>query len=611
VGSGEEGEYKGTAKIQLKVPAFSGVVDLEVYGEAVAVHFNGVEAKGALPQLRFLCEQVGLSEKDFLAVKQALRSAGLRVPEPPVPVELGKLLPSLSPLEALAFIEKLPHGDLGVNALLNLALQEGRVSEEDLKNPWKALSKVPSHVRARLAAQLLEEWGLLRVVALNLARGGEERATGEAYEGRCAPVGDRILLPLEKWGSVASRFFQSALSRETLNYVKGNFNVLHSVEVPLERVNPWHQLRLKGWILDLRDLKLVPPSLSDYWFTYQVDLRVGEAELRELVESVRKGEYSIEGNSVFRLWKPHFDAAGKREWEGFIDAVGTWLAPFRFKSLTLLVGPKDAGKSTLLYVLTQPIDPLVGRVPLSTLASKEGFPYQPLIGKWINVYSEQLSPSIKNLQAINNLVGESDWIYVNRKHLPAIHIRSLKSMLFASNAVPIVTSWDPSTMDAFIGRLSIVFIGKPKGYKPVLDIAESVPSVDRFAFNLWCRKQLEERGWKLRRRSEGRLLELLLEAQNPVTRFIAERCVTDPQARVERKKLYEAFVEWLKEKGVTAVPTRDQFYLQVRSMHYVDRPWKGKYYFFGLRLAEPTEQGESSERKEKQALGELDRFTEE
>jgi energy-coupling factor transporter ATP-binding protein EcfA2 len=565
-----------------------------------------LEAKGALPQLRALCEQVGLLEKDYFALKEALRGLGLRVPEPPVPEELARLLPSLTPLEALELAEGLPQGDLGLSQLLELAEREGWVRPEDKLNPRRALSKVPSHVRARLAAQLLEEWGLVRVVALKLSREGEERATGEAYEGRCAPVGDRALLPLERWERVASKFFASALNREVFSYVRNHPTAVSPLEVPLERVNPWHLLRLKGWVLDLRDLSLAPPSLCDYWFTYQVDLGLSDAELKGLVERVKRGEYSIEENTVYRLWKPRFDLAGELEWEYFTRSVGTWLSPHRHKNATLLVGPKDAGKSTLLYVLTDPLDPLTGRVPLSHLTSKDRFPYQPLIGKWINVYSEQLTPSIKNLQAVNNLVGESDWIYVDRKHLPGIWIRSLKSMLFASNAVPVVTSWDPSTMDAFIGRLSIVFIGKPEGYEPVLGVADRVPKAEAFAFDLWCRKQLEEEGWKVRRRSEEELLELLLEAQSPVYRFLAERCARDPHARVKRKELYEAYVDWLKEQGVTAVPPRDQFYMQIRSMGFVDRPWKGEYYFFGLRLAEEGEGG----RKEAQLLYESDRFAE-
>jgi len=598
--------YKPTFKGRFAIRTFSGEVELELLGDGVVVRFNGLEARGALPQLRALCEQVGLLEKDYFAVKEELRRLGFKLSEPPVPEELAHLLPSLTPLEALELVEGLPQGDLGLSQFLELAEREGWVRPEDKLNPRRALSKVPSHVRARLAAQLLEEWGLVRVVALKLSLEGEERGTGEAYEGRCAPVGDRVLLPLERWERVASKFFASALNREALSYVRNHPTAVSPLEVPLERVNPWHLLRLKGWVLDLRDLGLAPPSLCDYWFTYQVDLGLGDAELRGLVERVRRGEYDIRENAVYRLWKPHFDAAGEREWEYFVDAVGTWLSPLRHKSLTLLVGPKNAGKSSLLAALTAPIEPLVGKVPLSKLASKERFALQPLIGKWVNVYSERLSPTVSNLETINNLVGESDWIFVDRKHKPPVFIRSLKSMLFASNAVPMVTSWDPGTMEAFVGRLSIVFIGRPEGFEPEPDVAARVPKAHSFAFLLWCRWQLGEGGWELRRRGEEELLELLLEAQSPVYRFLAERCVRDPHARVKRKELYEAYVDWLKEQGVTAVPPRDQFYMQIRSMGFVERKWDGEWHFFGLRLAEEGEE----ERKQAQLLEEVGRFAE-
>jgi len=184
-------------------------------------------------------------------------------------------------------------------------------------------------------------------------------------------------------------------------------------------------------------------------------------------------------------------------------------------------------------------------------------------------------------------------------------------MVFAGNAVPAVTSWEAGVMDAFIDRLSVIFVGKPEDFKPVKDIAERIPKAESFAFLLWCRWQLEqgegrESGWELRRRSAEELLELLLEAQSPVYRFLVERCVKDPQARVERKELYAAYVEWLKEQGVTAVPPRDQFYMQIRSMGFVERKWKGEYYFFGLRLAREGEEG----RKQAQLLEETGRFAE-
>lgn len=548
----------------------------------MVLRFNGSSARGTLLQLRQLAEEVGLREKDLLALRVALESVGIKVPGPPLPLDFVEKLPLLTPAERLEVLSWLQPGDLGLEHLLKLALAEGWLEERDLVDIKKALRKVPSHMRAFYAARLLEEWGLLRVVLLRLAPEGEERGTGEAYEGRCVVAGDNLLLPLERWEAAASRFFRSALTREVFSYVKSHPATLASREVPLERVNPWHLLRLRGWVLDLRDLQLHPPSLTDYYFTYEVDLGLGEGELRSLVESVRRGDYVVEGNLVYRLWRSHFEGS---EWEYFVDAVGTFLAPHRFRLVALLVGERGCGKSSLLAAATKAIDPLVGKVPLSQLAGESRFAAQPLIGKWVNVYSEQLRPTLRNLETVNNLVGESDWVFVDRKHKPAVWIRSLKSMVFAGNAIPVVTSWSEGVMDAFLDRLSIIFVRKPEGFKPEKGVVEKVPRSESLAFLLWCRWQLEQRGWEVRRRDEEELLDLLMEAQSPVLQFLEERCVREEGARVEKKALYEAYLAWLRERGITKVPSRGNFYTQVRLAGFQEGKAGNKRYFKGLRLA--------------------------
>jgi phage/plasmid-associated DNA primase len=313
-----------------------------------------------------------------------------------------------------------------------------------------------------------------------------------------------------------------------------------------------------------------------------VDLGLGEGELRSLVESVRRGDYVVEGNLVYRLWRGHFEGS---EWEYFVDAVGTFLAPHRFRLVALLVGERGCGKSSLLAAVTKAIDPLVGKVPLSQLAGESRFAAQPLIGKWVNMYSEQLRPTLRNLETVNNLVGESDWVFVDRKHKPAVWIRSLKSMVFAGNAIPVVTSWSEGVMDAFLDRLSIIFVRRPEGFKPEKGVVEKVPRSESLAFLLWCRWQLEQRGWEVRRRDEEELLDLLMEAQSPVLQFLEERCVREEGARVEKKALYEAYLTWLREKGITKVPSRGDFYAQVRLAGFQEGKAGNKRYFKGLRLA--------------------------
>jgi hypothetical protein len=590
------------ARAQLKIPVFSGEVELELQGDAVTLRFNGLEARGALPQLRALCERVGLLDKDYLALKEGLRSLGLKVPEPPVPGDLAQLLPACSPPEALELLSTLPHGDLGLNALLERAELEGWVSAEDSSNPKKLLSKVPSHVRARLAAQLLEEWGLVRIVALRLSPAGEERATGEAYESRCAPVGDRVLLPLEVWESAASRFFASALNREALSYVRNHPTALHSVEVPLERVNPWHLLRLKGWVLDLRDLSLAPPSLCDWWFTYQIDLGLSDAKLRGLVERVRRGDCDLKENRVYQLWSGHFPG---EEWDYVCDLLGAIPSPRRHRLLGVVVGPPGVGKSSFLTAATKAVDPLIGHVPLAELAA-ERFAKQPLIGKWANVYSENIAPVLRNPGIVNNLLGEDDWVYVQRKHKPAIYVRALKVMIFACNALPVVKTWSGGELEALLDRLSVVLMEAPEGFKPVGEAASLVSKPDSFEFLLCCAKGLAERGWVPRRRDREEVRKMLVESLNPAYQFVAERCAVNPQARVERKKLYEAYSRWCAERGVTEKMTEHDLYRALRDMGFSDREVSGTWYFYGLKLLE----GARGERKQAQLLEEVSRFAE-
>jgi energy-coupling factor transporter ATP-binding protein EcfA2 len=577
------GEEEVTAKLLpgvravLDIPAFSGVVRMVVSGDSVSISFNGVTARGTLAELRKLAEDVGLREKDLLVLRVALEQLGVRVPGPPLPLDVVEKLPLLTPAERIEVLGWLRPGDLGIEHVLKLAFEEGWLKEEDLVDVKKALRKVPSHAKAYYMAELLERWGLLRVVLLKLAPEGE---VGES-EGRCVLVGDNLLLGLDKWERAASRFFKSALSREVLSYVKNHAATVASKEIPLEKVNPVHQLRLRGWVLDLRDLNLLPPSLSDFYFTYEVDAGLSDGELRSLVESVKKGDYEVGQNRIYTLWRQHFE---DREWEFFIDSVGTFLAPFRFRHVALIVGEKGSGKSSLLAAVTKAIDPLTGKVPLSKLAGEERFAAQPLIGKWVNVYSEQLRPVLRNLEVVNNLVGESDWIFVDRKHKPPIWIRSLKSMVFAANAIPVVQSWSEGVMDAFIDRLSIIMKGKPEGFRAEKEIAEKVPKAESLAFLLWARWQLEQRGWELRKRSEEELLDMLMEAQSPVSLFIEEKCVRDEHGRVARKELYDAFLRWAREHGITRIPSRGEFYAQVRSLGFAEKKTPRERFFIGLRL---------------------------
>ena len=182
-------------------------------------------------------------------------------------------------------------------------------------------------------------------------------------------------------------------------------------------VNPWDKLRLANSILDLKELKLL--DKSNHYFTYKLKVSISNEELK----AIKEGSYDIRENAVYRSWRAHFD---DDDWEYLVDSLGAWLAPHRSKLVTFIVGPTGSGKSTLLLNLVKPVEPLVATVSLRSITSYQ-FGLQALIGKHILAYSERGDVVLKNLDVINNIVGENDFIHVERKHKPAVRIRSLKT----------------------------------------------------------------------------------------------------------------------------------------------------------------------------------------
>jgi hypothetical protein len=336
-------------------------------------------------------------------------------------------------------------------------------------------------------------------------------------------------------------------------------------------VNPWDRIRLASSILDLRELRLLDKSNS--YFTYKLNVDISSEELK----AIKEGSYDVKENAVYKSWRAHFD---DDDWEYLIDSLGAWLAPHRSKLITFIVGPTGSGKSTALFNLVKPVEPLVATVSLRSITGYQ-FGLQALIGKHILAYSERGDVVLKNLDIINNIVGESDYIHVERKHRSAVKIRSLKAALFAMNDPPILYEQGGETLAAFISRLSLVFMRAPEGFKPVREY--KVDPLEAFKFLLWCRVKLEERGWEIRRRSDEEKLDYLVKMANTALRFLESGYVVeDPDGRVKGTELYEAYVKWCKEHGLTPMGLNN-FYTTVAT-RYTKYIRDNVVWFRGLRI---------------------------
>jgi hypothetical protein len=337
-------------------------------------------------------------------------------------------------------------------------------------------------------------------------------------------------------------------------------------------LNPWDKIRLKNGVLDLRELRLL--NKTDYYFTYRLDVSITEEELRE----IRDGSYRVEDNPVYRSWRSHFE---DEEWDYLVDSLGTWLAPFRFKHIAFLIGPRNSGKSTLLLNLTEPINPLVARTSLRNIVDNR-FGLQPLIGKQVLVHSERGDVVLKNLDIVNNLLGESDYIPVDRKHLPIVNIRSLKAAMFSMNDPPILYEQGGETLAAFLERLSIIFMRAPEDFKPIKNFR--VDPKEALKFLLWCRIQLESRGWEIRKRDFEEKLDYLTKMANTALRFLEESdyIIKDPYSRVKGTDLYEAYKKWCMEQGIAPMGLVS-FYHTVATKYTRYEPGN-VVWFKGLRL---------------------------
>jgi hypothetical protein len=321
-----------------------------------------------------------------------------------------------------------------------------------------------------------------------------------------------------------------------------------------DQVDPWDKLNLRSGVLDLRTMRLTE-SQGYYFRYYPLPVSIAQEEIDE----IRKGRYDIKDNEVYKAWREHFS---NEDWEYFVNNLGTWLDYERSRLIVFIIGPTNIGKSTLLENLTSPIDPIVGRKDLKSI-TEDPFGLADLIGKQINVSTERVAITLRNIEIINKLVGEKDTLDVRVKYKPATVMKSLKTMAFAMNDPPIVHEYGGGTMAAFLNRLNIIFVRAPEGFKPIKGF--TVDTKENFKFLLCCRALYDTEGREIKRRDEEYKLNFLMEATNTALQFLkSEWIIVDPSAKVKGATLYNAYVAYCREKGVTPM-SRNEFYSVVES----------------------------------------------
>lgn len=218
------------------------------------------------------------------------------------------------------------------------------------------------------------------------------------------------------------------------------------------------------------------------------------------------------------------------------------------QKLLMLIGPTRSGKGTIARVLTD----LVGRghVAGPTLASLgTNFGLSPLLGKPLAIIADARLgniPSHTVVERLLSITGE-DMLTVDRKFREPWSGKLPTRFVILSNELPRFR--DSSA--AIANRLLIVqmtnsFLGREDR---TLDarLRDEYPAILSWALEGLDR--LSRAGSFTVPESATDAANLMMDLASPVSAFVRDRCVRDPQQSVLRDDLYDAWKTWAEDNG--------------------------------------------------------------
>jgi phage/plasmid-associated DNA primase len=421
-----------------------------------------------------------------------------------------------------------------------------------------AFYRLRPHQRAEALCEHMDGLGVFHVFEVHHDDGHVEYYIALGHNNRLVGFEDF-------WSVLVLLLYGELVSREALRHM-GELLRARATTVHHSRVNPPQALRVEGGVLDLETLAFSPVPDDRWFFTYHVPLYTQEGlsvkRVEHLIKVIKEGSYVVEANRVYQAFRSHFD---EENWRYLIDALGVVLSPRAWRLLVFLVGPEGVGKSTLLRVIARPIEPVVAWLRLGD-ATSYTFGLEPLYGKQVVFSTERGITVVRRIDLLNSLFGESDRIPVYRKYKGAALVSSLKLGIIAMNSLPLFSQQEsPADLSAFADRLSIIYMQRPEGFEPKPGFADTIPAEDAFAFLLWCRWQLEQKGWRIGKLSKDEVLETITATMNNVLGFLdSDEVVIDPDERAKGVELYAAYKKWCEQSKLRPLPL-DQFYSVLRS----------------------------------------------
>lgn len=249
-----------------------------------------------------------------------------------------------------------------------------------------------------------------------------------------------------------------------------------------------------------------------------------------------------------------------QEWIGYCMTPDTSM-----QKMMYFRGPPCCGKGRILEVLRDLVGNDQTAAPSFAELSKD-FGLAPMVGKLVCLVGDARTPkhgdSARGLELLLNITG-NDAVQVNRKfkdHLEAINLTA--RVTIASNELLDV----PDHAGAMIRRLNFIefnrtFKDSPNYALPGL-LAQETQGIAVWA--LAGLRRLREQGAFTVPASSIEAMQEWRTATSPTAGFLEDCCDFSPTAEVQKRELYDAWVQWSSERRLVQVmPTR--FFERVRA----------------------------------------------
>ena len=242
-----------------------------------------------------------------------------------------------------------------------------------------------------------------------------------------------------------------------------------------------------------------------------------------------------------------------QEWFGYCLIADT-----SQQKILLLVGPRRAGKGTIVRVLRK----LLGEQNVAgptTTSLGSNFGLQQLIGKSLAVLNdarfsgEHIGVLVERLL---NISGE-DSIDIDRKYKAPVTMKLPTRIVLVSNELPRLTDAANALSGRFlILRLTRSFFGE-ENTSLTEQLCAELPGILNWAID--GLKRLRARGYFVQPASSEEAIADLEDLSSPVAAFVREQCSVGPAHRVDVDELYGAFKRWCDREGRSVPPTKTSF----------------------------------------------------